>query len=91
MNSFAGLSKPRGKLWKEEFKATQVDAAARSLIDSFGYGKAFSHGLGHGIGLYVHEGPRISSLSQDSLALGDVFTLEPGIYLEGPRGAPNRG
>ena len=67
-------------------KATQVDAAARSLIDSLGYGKAFSHGLGHGIGLYVHEGPRISSLSQDSLASGDVFTIEPGIYLEGRGG-----
>jgi len=66
--------------------AIEMDTAARSLIDSFGYGKAFSHGLGHGIGLYVHEGPRISSLSQDVLASGDVFTIEPGIYLEGRGG-----
>ncbi len=71
---------------EEGAKASSVDGAARSLIDSYGYGKAFSHGLGHGIGLYVHENPRISSRSADLLSLGDLFTLEPGIYLEGRGG-----
>ncbi len=67
-------------------QASAVDAAARSVIDSFGYAKAFSHGLGHGIGLYVHENPRISSQSLDILSLGDVFTIEPGVYVEGRGG-----
>ncbi|MBA3314438.1 MAG: Xaa-Pro peptidase family protein [Planctomycetota bacterium] len=64
-------------------KATDVDAAARRMIEKAGYGKNFGHGLGHGIGLQVHESIRLSSISTDVLKAGMVFTIEPGIYLEG--------
>ncbi len=67
-------------------QALSVDAAAREVIEFYGYGKAFSHGLGHGIGLHVHENPRISFRSTEILAPGDLFTLEPGVYIEGRGG-----
>ncbi|MCE9532383.1 MAG: Xaa-Pro peptidase family protein [Planctomycetes bacterium] len=63
--------------------AKDVDAATRSYIADAGYGNAFNHGLGHGIGLQVHEGPDIRSTSTDVLEAGMVFTLEPGVYIEG--------
>lgn len=58
-----------------------MDAAARTYIDAGGYGEAFSHGLGHGIGVRVHEAPSASKESEDILAAGNVITVEPGIYL----------
>ena len=58
-----------------------MDAAARSYIDARGYGEAFNHGLGHGVGVRVHEGPSASKDSKDVLAPGHVITVEPGIYL----------
>lgn len=63
--------------------AKSVDAAAREHISAHGYGALFGHGLGHGVGLAVHEGPRISPLSDAVLAPGMVFTVEPGIYVPG--------
>lgn len=60
-----------------------VDAAARSIIDKSGYGKTFGHGTGHGIGFYIHVGPRLSPQSTDRLAVNNVVTVEPGIYVEG--------
>ncbi len=60
-----------------------VDAAARALIDSAGHGDRFGHGLGHGVGLEVHEGPRLSQRSDDVLAADEVVTVEPGVYLPG--------
>ncbi|WP_281744544.1 M24 family metallopeptidase [Thermanaerovibrio acidaminovorans] len=69
-----------------ERQASQVDQAARRVIQEAGMGDLFSHGLGHGLGLEVHEAPRVSSRSQDVLAPGDVITVEPGIYLEGKGG-----
>jgi Xaa-Pro aminopeptidase len=60
----------------------EVDAIARKVIDDAGYGKNFIHGLGHGLGLEVHEAPRLSPLSKDVLQAGDVVTIEPGIYIE---------
>jgi Xaa-Pro aminopeptidase len=61
----------------------KVDAAARQYIARKGYGGFFSHGLGHGIGLAVHEEPRISQKEKDILKTGMVFTVEPAIYLPG--------
>ena len=60
-----------------------ADAAARTVIESAGFGEEFGHGLGHGVGLEVHEGPRLSRESEDTLAAGNVVTVEPGIYLPG--------
>ncbi|MDY6912310.1 MAG: aminopeptidase P family protein [Chloroflexota bacterium] len=61
----------------------EADRLARDVIGKAGYEKAFGHGLGHGVGLDVHEQPRLGTNSPDILAEGMVFTLEPGIYLEG--------
>lgn len=58
-----------------------VDAVARDHIKAAGYGEAFNHGLGHGLGLDVHESPRVSWQSRDKLEAGSVVTIEPGIYL----------
>lgn len=59
----------------------EMDAAAREYISSRGYGEAFSHSLGHGVGVRVHEAPSASKQSIDVLAAGNVITVEPGIYL----------
>ncbi len=63
-----------------------VDAVAREIISTAGYGENFGHGLGHGVGLEVHEAPRLSPLSKDTLLVGEVVTVEPGIYLPGKFG-----
>ncbi|MGL4943629.1 MAG: M24 family metallopeptidase [Thermoguttaceae bacterium] len=67
-------------------KAADVDAAARRVIDDAGFGKYFTHGTGHGIGLKVHEAPRLGSRSKETLQAGNVITVEPGIYLPGQLG-----
>ena len=64
-------------------KASAVDRAARAIIADAGYGQAFGHSLGHGVGLAVHEDPRLSSLNHKQLKAGMVVTVEPGIYLPG--------
>jgi Xaa-Pro aminopeptidase len=64
-----------------------VDAKARVVIDDAGYGQYFGHGLGHGVGLEIHEPPRLSRhASKDPLQAGNVVTVEPGIYLPGTLG-----
>ena len=63
-----------------------ADAAARDVIAAAGWGEHFGHGLGHGIGLEVHEAPVARPESQDSLAVGSVLSCEPGIYLPGRGG-----
>lgn len=60
-----------------------VDAAARDYIRSKGYGEYFGHGLGHSLGIEIHEQPRFSQDSADVLDEGMVMTVEPGIYLPG--------
>jgi len=60
-----------------------VDSVARDAIASRGWGRYFTHGLGHGLGLEIHEAPRLSPVSKDILHEGDVVTIEPGIYIEG--------
>ncbi len=62
-------------------QAQAVDASAREVIAAAGYGDYFGHGLGHGIGLQIHEAPAIRQLSTTVLQPGMVFTIEPGIYL----------
>jgi Xaa-Pro aminopeptidase len=60
-----------------------VDAAARDVIAAAGWGEQFGHGLGHGIGLDVHEAPAVRAESTDTLEAGNVVSCEPGIYLPG--------
>lgn len=62
-------------------RATDLDAIARQYIKKHGYDKFYKHSLGHGIGLQIHEPPRISVLSKAMLESGNVITIEPGIYL----------
>src|SRR3954467_1821734 len=64
-----------------------ADAAARDKIEAAGLGDEFGHGLGHGVGLEVHEAPRLSRESSDTLAPGNVVTVEPGVHLEGGGGS----
>ncbi|MHB8296358.1 MAG: M24 family metallopeptidase [Acidimicrobiales bacterium] len=66
--------------------ARDVDAACRDLIAAEGYEEAFAHGTGHGVGLQVHELPGVGKTSEDTLQVGDVVTIEPGIYLPGAGG-----
>jgi Xaa-Pro aminopeptidase len=61
----------------------QADAIARDFLAEMGYGEAFTHGLGHGIGLEVHEPPSLSLRGEQTLDKGMVFSVEPGIYLPG--------
>jgi Xaa-Pro aminopeptidase len=62
------------------------DAVARDVVEASPFAGLFGHGLGHGLGLDVHESPRLSTESSDTLAPGNVVTVEPGIYLEGRGG-----
>ncbi len=61
----------------------EADRQARSVIEDKGFGDAFGHSLGHGIGLEVHEAPQVSRTNEDPIPLGCVITVEPGIYFPG--------
>lgn len=63
--------------------AKAVDAACRNIIARAGFEKNFGHGTGHGIGFFVHVGPRVSAISDDKLKVNNVLTIEPGIYISG--------
>jgi len=67
-------------------RCRDVDAAARDVIAAAGYGDVFGHGLGHGLGLDVHESPRLSRHTSETLEPGMVVTIEPGVYLPGVGG-----
>ena len=62
-------------------KAGDVDAEARSVIEEAGFGRFFTHGLGHGLGLEIHENPFFRRDNPATLKAGMVVTIEPGIYL----------
>ena len=68
---------------REGIVARAVDKTARDIIKKAGYGDCFGHGTGHGVGLDVHELPRISRFGRETIRTGMVFTIEPGIYLPG--------
>jgi Xaa-Pro aminopeptidase len=60
-----------------------IDAEAREVISLAGYGTYFNHGTGHGVGMDIHESPRLNAPSEDILQAGNVVTIEPGIYIPG--------
>jgi Xaa-Pro aminopeptidase len=64
----------------------ELDEVARKAIEAAGHGERFGHGLGHGVGLEIHEAPRVSHRSEDVLRAGEVVTIEPGVYLPGEFG-----
>ena len=70
-------------LVKPGMTGEECDGLARTVIAEAGYGDNFGHSLGHGVGLAVHENPRVAARSPDLLAANTVFTVEPGIYVSG--------
>ena len=68
---------------KEGMIGKELDLIAREVITNHGFGQNFSHGLGHGVGLNVHEMPMVIPSSEHILEEGMIFTVEPGIYLPG--------
>jgi Xaa-Pro aminopeptidase len=62
-------------------RAHDVDAEARSVIEQAGFGRFFHHGVGHGLGMEIHESPRLRKQSETILQPGMIVTVEPGIYL----------
>jgi Xaa-Pro aminopeptidase len=65
---------------------SELDAVARDAIEAAGHGERFGHGLGHGVGLEVHEGPRVARGAEGELAAGNAVTVEPGVYVPGEFG-----
>ena len=70
-------------LVRQGMRGRDADALARDYIERAGFGEAFGHSLGHGIGLEVHEAPRLAKTAEAPLPPGAVVTIEPGVYLEG--------
>jgi Xaa-Pro aminopeptidase len=75
------LSQVRGGMGKRE-----LDATARQVLSGYGFDSYFGHGLGHGVGLEVHEAPRLAFTSEGQLSAGNVVTVEPGVYVPGELG-----
>ncbi|AZZ60022.1 aminopeptidase P family protein [Oenococcus sp. UCMA 16435] len=71
------------KAIKPDVDLKEVDKASRSYIETKGYGKEYNHGGGHGVGLDIHEGPAVSPGSEDESTVGQILTIEPGIYISG--------
>ena len=66
--------------------AREIDAIARDAVDRAGFGERFTHGLGHGVGLEIHEAPNVGARSTGTISLGMAITVEPGVYLPGMGG-----
>ncbi len=73
---------------KEGYACRDADAVARAIIDGAGYKGCFGHSLGHGVGRYIHEEPRLSGMAPEgeTLVTGNIVTVEPGIYIAGKYG-----
>ena len=71
---------------KPNTTGVEADAIARNYLTAQGYGEYFTHGLGHGVGVKIHEAPRLSPKSTDVLVNGNCFTIEPGVYFDGKFG-----
>jgi Xaa-Pro aminopeptidase len=72
---------------KAGLNGREIDAIARAVIEDAGYGEHFGHGLGHGVGMEIHEGPRLSrTAGEEPLRAGNIVTVEPGVYLPGVLG-----
>jgi len=69
------------KAVKQGISCSRLDGVAREIINKAGYGDYFGHGLGHGIGLVVHDGPGVNARSKQTLQANNVITIEPGIYI----------
>ncbi len=67
-------------------EVSAVDGVARAIVEAAGHGERFGHGLGHGVGLEVHEGPRVAKTASGSLEVGNAVTVEPGVYVPGELG-----
>ncbi len=92
----AWQSEIHGTVWAAQAAATaeyrpgadarSVDGVARSVIESAGHGDHFTHGLGHGVGLEIHEAPMVGPRATGSMAADMAITVEPGVYLPGRGG-----
>ena len=68
---------------KAGYKGKEIDAVARKVIDDAGYKGCFGHGLGHSVGLFIHESPNLSSKEEKVIQANVTETVEPGIYIKG--------
>lgn len=82
-NAVLGANNDALKALRPGISGKVVDSVARTTLEAWGYEKYFTHGLGHGVGLEVHEGPRLSKKSDSTLREGMVVTVEPGVYIPG--------
>ncbi len=85
-NAVWGANTDAIKAIRSDISCKLVDNVARSTLDAWGYEQYFTHGLGHGVGLEIHEGPSVSNRSGTSLREGMSIAIEPGVYIPGKYG-----
>ena len=85
-NAVWGANTDALKAVRADVTGKLVDSVARSTLDAWGYEKYFTHGLGHGVGLEIHEAPAVSLKSPFTLHEGMIITIEPGVYIPGKYG-----
>lgn len=85
-NAVWGANTDAIKAIRSDISCKLVDNVARSTLDAWGYEQYFKHGLGHGVGLEIHEGPSVSNRSGTTLREGMIITIEPGVYIPGKYG-----
>lgn len=85
-NAVWGANSDAIKAVRADISCKLVDNVARSTLDAWGYEQYFTHGLGHGVGLEIHEAPNVSNRSGTTLKEGMIITIEPGVYIPGKYG-----